>query len=97
MRSYATWPLVVLSVWPGRVTLRSSLLRWVGGDSLDATPGDVTDVVPARGRFGSDGVGFRLLDGRRFFFWTGQSDRVLKLLAEQGFSVGTEERSETDW
>lgn len=97
MRSYATWPLASLEVLPGRVKLRVAVLSLVGGDSLDAQPGDLTEVSAARGRFGTSGVAFRTRDGRRFFFWTRRDREVLGLLASQGFPVSSELRSESNW
>ena len=97
MRSYATWPLAVLEVQPGRVRLRCRLLNLMGGDDLDASPDEVAEVAPARGRFGTSGIAFRLPDGRRFFFWTGQAESALMALQAEGFPVGTEQRSEANW
>lgn len=97
MRSYATWPLAVLEVGPGRVRLRCRLLSLMGGDDLDATPDEVVEVAPAKGRFGTGGIAFRLPDGRRFFFWTGQAESALMALHAEGFHVGTEQRPEASW
>ena len=97
MRSYATWPLAVLEVSTGRVRLRCRLMSLMGGDELDAGPGDVAEVAPAKGRFGTRGVAFRLPDGRRFFFWTGNAETALIALRDEGFPVGREERSESSW
>lgn len=97
MRSYATWPLAVLEVVPGGVRLRCRLLSLMGGDDLDASPDEVAEVVPARGRFGASGVAFRLPDGRRFFFWTGQAEVALRALQAEGFPVGTGQQSEASW
>lgn len=78
--------------------MRSTLLRLMGADSLDATPSDLIEVAPARGRFGTvRGLGFQVRDGGRFFFWTGKRDQALAVLVDQRFPVRTEERSEKDW
>lgn len=97
MRAYASWPLAVLEVLPGRLRIRVRLLRLLGGDSLDAGPEDVAEVFPARGRFGARGLGVRTADGRRFFFWTGETQRVLGAVADQGFRVSDEEKSESSY
>lgn len=46
MRAYATWPLAELEVGSRRVRLRCRLLKLMGGDDLDANPGEVAEVVP---------------------------------------------------
>lgn len=97
MCSYETWTLAVLEVVPGRVRLRCRLMSLMGGDDLDAGPTEVAEVAPARSRFGTRGVAFRLPDGRRFFFWTGKTESVLRVLQAEGFPVGQEERSEARW
>jgi hypothetical protein len=97
MRSYATWPMAVLEILPSRVRLRRRLMSLMGGDELDAGPSDVAEVAPAKGRFGTRGVAFRLPAGRRFFFWTSNAETALTVLRDEGFPVGREERSEASW
>lgn len=53
MRSYATRPLALLEVFPDRVKPKVTLMSLMGGDSLDAQSTDLTEVAPARGRFGT--------------------------------------------
>jgi hypothetical protein len=96
MRAYATWPLAVLEIYPGRVRLGATLLSWIGGD-LDASPAEVVEVNRARGLLGTRGVAFRMPDGRCFFFWTPDVDAVMKVLEGEGFAVGTQECDEANY
>ena len=89
--------MALLEVFPDRVKLKVTLMSLMGGDSLDAQPTDVTEVAPARGRFGIQGVAFRVKDGGRFFFWTKKGRELLRLLAVRGFPMSSELRSESKW
>jgi hypothetical protein len=89
MRMSATWPLAVLVVNDSRVSLRlRGPLRRIGGVPLDAVPGDLARVFPTH-RLWARGVGFIDHEGREWYFWTRQVQRVLATLHEHGFAVTT--------
>lgn len=89
----ATYPLAVLELDAGRLTLRS---RWFAGlfglKGLDAVPAQVRSAFPCRG-IDAVGVGFRTMDGLLFVFWTEMHrDSVLDALRDHGFTVKPEAR-----
>lgn len=87
LRMNATWPLAVLTLTDAglRIELRA-LVRWIGGVSLSATPGDLTRVFPTY-RLWTHGVGFTDRRGRDWYFWTGQDLRILAVLHQRGYPV----------
>ncbi|HVA59639.1 MAG TPA: hypothetical protein VNG13_03755 [Mycobacteriales bacterium] len=84
----ATWPLGVLTVDDGGLTLvpRGLLARVSAG--LVVRLVDVTCAYPLRGRVAWRGVGFDFEDGRTAYFWTfGQRDSALDALRARGVRV----------
>jgi hypothetical protein len=94
MRLNATWPLAVLTVGSGRVHLRVRPALFAA-KPYDSSAGDLKEVFPCRGTFGSSGVGFRSYDGRLFYFWTGRRDAVLDACRSAGLPVSSEVRRAT--
>ena len=87
LRMNATWPLAVLAVNDGRLSLRlRGPLQRAGGVPLDAAPADIARVFPTR-RMWTKGVGFTDRTGREWYFWTRQVQRVLTVLDEHGYAV----------
>ena len=98
LRVSATWPLAVLTVDGQRTTLRLRLAgRWFRPTDLDATPGEVKLITPAKPpfRLGLKGIDITLNDSTDFYFWTGRADEALRYLTSAGFPVGSEVRRAT--
>jgi hypothetical protein len=86
LRLNATRPFGVLDIRQHGLEL-SVRPRLFGGDDLRVTPALLAEVFPVKARIGGRGIGFRLPDGREWYFWTLHADRVLDLLDKQGFTV----------
>jgi hypothetical protein len=86
LRVNATRPFAALDIRRGGLEL-SMRVRLFGGDDLKVTPALLAEVFPVETWLGGGGVGFRLPDGREWYFWTRHVDRVLDLHDEQGFTV----------
>lgn len=89
-RLHATWPLVALSVGPGRLCLSGrGPLRRVFRESV-ADPANVS-AEPVTGPF-MDGVVITVGKDERWLFWTWRQAEVLAKLREMGATVAQESR-----
>jgi hypothetical protein len=90
-RLHASWPLAVLTIGSGRLTLsgRGPLRRFFRETVAD--PAQVS-AEPIVGPF-MDGVVITVTKDERWLFWTRKRSTVLDLLAEQGATVTREERA----
>ncbi|MEV7321939.1 hypothetical protein [Streptomyces sp. NPDC093970] len=94
-RLNATWPFGVLIVGPGqqlrlRMRLFAPMWQLTGARPLEGTPEDIVEIFPCRGRLGTQGVGFRTVQGHRYFFWTHATATVLDACRREGFTVSAE-------
>jgi hypothetical protein len=92
MRLDATWPLGVLDCYADRVALTVRGGRFLAAKPLYANAGDLASVFPVRGVIRKRGVGFRLKDGREWYFWTGAGQSALTCLAQRAFPVTFDEQ-----
>jgi hypothetical protein len=85
----ATWPLVVLELVGGELTLRMRP-QWLGTAfgvrPLRATANSEAVAFPARGWFRSLYVGIRTDHGEAYF-WTANREAMLAMLESAGFRV----------
>lgn len=91
MRINASWPLATLQ-YDGRqvaVTVRGGLF---GAKPLFAGPQELASVFMVRGAYRTRGIGFRLIDGREWYFWTTDRERILSTLAQAGYPVSADEQ-----
>ena len=87
----ASWPLATLELEGGVVTLRLRP-RLFGAQPLRLTSGEPGLVFPARGWFGTRGIGLRAAAGRPGYFWTTDRAALLSTLAAAGFAVTWDEQ-----
>jgi len=94
LRVSATWPLAVLTLEGTSLALK---VRWFARlfrpAGLTVGPSSVTLVAPTKPAFGLgiSGLDIALVDGRNFYFWTGQRDVILQGLAAAGFPISWDE------
>ncbi len=87
LRVSATWPLAELVVHASGLSLRlRHFAKWAGGIPLEVAPGELARVYPTRSMW-TRGLGFTDRQGREWYFWTGQVQRVLDVLRERGYPV----------
>jgi hypothetical protein len=90
-RMNATWPLAVLELVDGEVTVRvrpAVLTRLFRIERFTVECVDLAEAAPVRGRLpGTSGVLLRSRDGNSAYFWTGHREPILTALAAEGFSV----------
>lgn len=90
----ATWPLALLEVRHGSVSMRirpNVLAATLATAPLSATPGDGTHIFPARSWLGRTALG--LTQGaRQGYFWTVRPATLLGAIERAGFDVSWEER-----
>lgn len=90
LRMNATWPLAVLTIADGRVSIRlRGPLQRTGGVPLDATPAEIAEVFPTRGMWRTSGVGFTDRAGWEWYFWTRRVQPILAMLDERGYPSPT--------
>ena len=68
----------------------ASLFR---ADELSATPEEVDQAYPARGKLGFRGIGVSSKSGRDYYFKTRAGDLILVAIREAGFVVTTDMRT----
>ena len=90
-RLNATFPLAVLEVAPGSAALRvrPHAMAAVFGAAKPMTfapAGDLT-AFPVRGRLASRGIGLQYAGHPASYFWTGEREMVLTVLAMAGFNT----------
>ena len=90
-RMNATWPLGILTLAGGRLTVRVRGFRWLAGRLEGCTPDEIDLAFPVK-RGLSSGVGVRRGDGKEFYFWTRRGDEVIYALRRAGFSTSDEIR-----
>jgi hypothetical protein len=91
MRMNATWPLATLEYDGRQVSV--AIRGWLfGAKPLFAGPQDLAGVFLVRGVYRTRGIGFRLIDGREWYFWMTDRERVLSTLAQAGYPVSSEEQ-----
>jgi hypothetical protein len=92
LRMHASYPLVVLELADGRLTLR---LRprlagtLFGAQPLSVQPADLKLIYPIRGKrvVSVRGVGFRTPDNRDWYFFVSPVTDILTALHASGFPV----------
>jgi hypothetical protein len=95
-RTNATYPLAVLEVEPGKLTLQirpKFLAAMFGIKALEVSPADVEAVFPARARLHSRAIAIRPKSAPpSYFILQGDRDSILRKVALAGFLVSLEER-----
>jgi hypothetical protein len=94
-RVNATWPLAVLEVTSGELSLRLRpriLAVMFGARRLHASTAENTLAFPARGWFGSKGIGIQVDNQRPYYFLRADQAGLLSALAAAGFAVTWDEQ-----
>jgi hypothetical protein len=91
----ATWPLAVLEIRSGELSLRlrpRPLLALVGGKPLHAHAAENVRAFPARGWFGSKGIGVQVGNQPPSYFLRADQAGLLAAIAAAGFEVTLDEQ-----
>ena len=76
-----------------RLGVQGRVLSKLGdAERLEATPKDVAVAFPLKGRLLGRGIGFKLHNGREYYFWTYAEKKILVTLEASGFNVSREAR-----
>lgn len=92
LRVNGTWPFGVLDYAEGHVMIMVRGGKLFAAKPLYAATQDLAAVFPVRTGIGGRGVGFRMHDGREWYFWTGQGHRILTVLGRDRFPVSPDEQ-----
>lgn len=99
-RMNATMPLAVLDVSANNLTLRvrpAAVGAAFGMKAITATPLEVEEVFPVKGRMGASGVGILVRGEPVAYFWTRQGHEVLLTLANLGYPTSWQEQRPHLW